>query len=422
MSSRQHRLVVVIGLTLGTATGVARAAGFDTPTLYSARHQGMGGTAIGYVGDPSATFHNPAGLQTTEGLEVLADFSPIFARLDASPEQLSTARSKRSELIFAPFFLLGASYRAREWLSVGLGIFPVASGGSSFEYSVPGTDQTTWDETKVVFVEASPVVSLNAPRDSVLPGRVAVGVGYRINSLTFNRQKGDKDDPRTLDLTMKGMSFSGYRLGLQWAPTEAWSFGVVYRNRIEVTTRADEITVFNLDATDARFPFVLPAKVGWGGRYDAAGFAVAFDYEYAFQSQNDRQALTGTLQGRQTPPIYNVYAWQDAVTLRLGLEYGFEVGSARVPVRTGYIYDGAVTTKAYPSAAGTPPTPTHTATLGAGYDRGRWQANVAITHRMGEVSIADEDLGQGCSFCAYAGDYRLRATGLSFDFSARFDL
>jgi hypothetical protein len=40
---------------------LARAAGYDTPILYSARHQAMGGTAIAYVDDPSATF-------TTAGL------------------------------------------------------------------------------------------------------------------------------------------------------------------------------------------------------------------------------------------------------------------------------------------------------------------------------------------------------------------
>jgi hypothetical protein len=110
------------------------------------------------------------------------------------------------------------------------------------------------------------------------------------------------------------------------------------------------------------------------------------------------------------------------VTLRVGLEYTFDLKSVRIPVRTGYTYDGAVTSKAYPSAAGTPPAPTRTATLGTGLDRGNWETNIALTHRMGEVTIRESDLGEGCRFCSYAGDYRLRAIGLYLDFSARFAL
>ena len=59
---------------LATASSVAltassaHAAGFDTPLMYTARHQAMGGTAIGYVDDPSAAYHNPAGLQGVHGV------------------------------------------------------------------------------------------------------------------------------------------------------------------------------------------------------------------------------------------------------------------------------------------------------------------------------------------------------------------
>ena len=58
---------LVLGLLLWTPA--AWAGGYDTPMLYSARHMGMGGTAISGVNDASALFHNPAGM----------------ARLDAPP-------------------------------------------------------------------------------------------------------------------------------------------------------------------------------------------------------------------------------------------------------------------------------------------------------------------------------------------------
>src|SRR5689334_16096925 len=108
-------------------TPAVHAAGYDTPILYSARHQGMGGTAIGYVDDPSATFHNPAGLSGVKGLSLLLDLSLILGEVEASPDRGAT--SITSEPVLAPFFLAAAAARVHDWVTIGVGFFPVASGG-----------------------------------------------------------------------------------------------------------------------------------------------------------------------------------------------------------------------------------------------------------------------------------------------------
>src|SRR5262245_66685499 len=63
----------------------AFAGGYDTPILYSARHQGMGGTAIGYVDDASSIFHNPAGLARINSLNLLAGVDLLFGKITTSP-------------------------------------------------------------------------------------------------------------------------------------------------------------------------------------------------------------------------------------------------------------------------------------------------------------------------------------------------
>ena len=55
-------LLVTAGLAVAFAPTATRAGGYDTPILFSAQHMAMGGAAIAYVDDPSAMFHNPAGL------------------------------------------------------------------------------------------------------------------------------------------------------------------------------------------------------------------------------------------------------------------------------------------------------------------------------------------------------------------------
>ena len=70
------RALVILSLSLTTVlTNKAFAGGYDTPMLYTARHMGMGGAAQAYVDDPSAMFHNPAGLMGTDRLSITADFS-----------------------------------------------------------------------------------------------------------------------------------------------------------------------------------------------------------------------------------------------------------------------------------------------------------------------------------------------------------
>lgn len=404
--------LAVLWLSL-TSTRAVLGAGFDTPILYTARHQGMGGTAIASVNDASAGFHNPAGLQGVRGLGLIADFSLILGKVQASP---TTTDNLESRTVVAPFFLVGAAYRLRPWLTLGLAGFPVASGGAEYRYPVGRTKPATWlDKTDIVFFEVTPMLSLNVPRDRFVPGKLAFGAGYRFDYVTFTRERGEPESLSYLNLHMKGTSFSGVRLGLQYQPIEPLKFGVVFRNKVVVGTHADTAKVLTAEATGAALDFVLPAKLGFGMRADLGRLGLATDVEWAFQSQNQRPPLSGTLMG-QKAEVPNVFDWQNGVTLRLGAEY--RVGAReRFPLRVGYIFDSRVSNPAYPSAFGTPPAATRTFTAGAGYVQDTWQVNLAISRRFGSTHVTAAELGKGCQFCGFAGDYALRMTGLYVDAS-----
>ena len=400
----------------------ARAAGFDTPILYTARHQGMGGTAIGYVDDPSAAFHNPAGLQGVHGLSLLGDVSLILAHLTASPAAPASARSIQSQLTIAPMFMAAAAYRVQPWLTAGVALFPVASGGADYEYVLPGNRQYQVNETTIVFFELTPVISLNVPKDSFVPGELAFGVGYRMTLLNFDRLQGARDNPQGLDLELSGSDFSGLRVGMQYRPIPALSLGAVYRNKIEVTARADEGTVLGNVANDVELPFVLPAQLGGGARIDVDHVGIAVDATYTFQSQNDSSLLSGTIAGNPVS-VPNIFDWEDAVTLRFGFEY--RLGPAEeVPIRVGYIHDGRVASRRYPSAFGTPPTSTQTFTFGGGYDAGNWEMNIALALRGGSTELQPEEVAPPteCPTCGYSGDYGIAATGIYLDFSTDIQL
>lgn len=413
------------GAALGVifSPAVASAAGFDTPILYSARHQGMGGTAIASVNDASAGFHNPAGLQGVRGLGFIGDFSLILGKVKATPDTRSS--NLESHTVTAPFFLLGGAYRVHDWLTLGLAGFPVASGGAEYHYNL-GTVPNI-DKTEIVFFETTPMLSLNVPKDRWLPGQLAFGAGYRVSYVTFDRLKGAAANPQYLDLKLHGFNWTGFRVGAQYQPIEALKLGLVFRNKIVVKTQADHATVLAQPATDGELEFTLPAKLGGGARVDFGRVGVAMDLEYAFQSQNKEAPLSGTVPpgdptptdpnpGPQRVSVPNKFDWKNGVTWRTGLEY--RLGHLpTIPLRVGYIFDSTVTNDAYPTAFGTPPAPTHVLTAGAGYVEERWQVNVAVSRRFGSTHVDEAALGKGCPFCSLAGDYAITMTGIYVDAS-----
>lgn len=395
-------------LLVALAASPALAAGFDTPILYTARHQALGGTAIASVNDPSAGFHNPAGLQGVQRFDFIGDFSLILGKVRATPDV--NAGNLESNTVVAPFFLAGGAFRVSEYLTLGVAGFPVASGGAEYHYRLSGKDIV--DKTEIVFFEVTPMLSFNIPS-----AHLSFGYGHRLSYVTFDREKGEQSDPRILNLKLSGINPEGFRVGMQWAPIEALKLGVVYRNPVTVTTSADKATTFGLEATNGELDFNLPSKLGFGTRVDIGPLGFGNDVEYAFQSQNKRPPLKGTLTGAHVE-VPNVFDWQNGITFRTGVEY--RIGKEpMIPLRIGYIFDSRVTNPAFPSAFGTPPAATRTFTAGIGYVEPTWQVNLAVSRRHGQANIPQSALGDPavCRFCGFAGQYEITMTGLYVDAS-----
>jgi long-chain fatty acid transport protein len=410
----------------------AQAGGFDTPILYSARHMGMGGTAIGYVDDPSALFHNPAGLAGVQGLEVLGDFSLLTGKITSSPggfydaiEMEGEYPSRTSNLVVAPGFLLGAGYRLSDWLVAGLAAFPVAS--ATGEYETTGMDFTanaprkTINRTSLLFMELTPGVTFE------LPFGLSLGVGYRVTYAALERVQGWKDDPGVFDFEASGVDAKGFRVGAQWRIDSHFSVGAVYRHRIEPELTADKGIALEMEFRELETTFVLPAKLGMGGRADFGSLGVALDVEYGLYSQNRKTQLEAE---GLVKPVDNVFEWQNAFTVRVGGEWRV---LDQLPVRIGYVFDGQVGNKHYPSAFGTPPAPSHSPTIGIGYRTDKMQVSFASAFRIASTSVSpadtDDDSADGmpdrypCATCSKAGaDYSLWLLGSYIDFSYDFDV
>ncbi len=412
------KLTTLLGLTLLLgAAGEARAGGYDTPILYSARHLGMGGTAVAYVDEASALFHNPAGLGHVRKLALTASLSPLFGKIKASPD--AAARSTTSELTAAPFFLVGGAYRLTDNLTAGLAAYPVASAGATYKYTNGAGKQIT-DTTKLVFIEISPGLSFNWED-------LKIGVGYRVGLVQLDRINGADDvgaDKYLFNLVQSGWNFVGFRAGLQYRVLPELSVGLSYRHKTITEVTATEGTFGSRALADNSTKFTLPSRITGGVLVDLAELKIAADVEYGLNSQNVESVVVAQFadaaEGAQPLEIANQFQWTDAVTARFGVEYDI---TDDVPLRAGYIFDGKTTNKQYPSAFGTPPAPTQVVTLGCGYESGPMEIGLAYAYRFGSTTVteADTEGAEPCLPCAKEGDYSLNLHGIYLDFTWRFD-
>ncbi|MDH3199570.1 MAG: outer membrane protein transport protein [Myxococcales bacterium] len=422
-------------VALGTVS-TARAGGYDIPILYSARHIGAGGTAVAGVHDSSAVFHNPAGMGHIGKANLLIDVTILTGDLRATPYILGP-QSIQSEPVVAPFGLLGASLRVHEYITIGGAAYPVAAASGEYRYQLPdpsGTSVDVVDSTTLLFLEASPAIAVNFDKIGL-----RIGLGYRLTFVTLDRSRNSPPAlgaiPSNIDLNLSGFSFLGFRVGFQWSITEYLAIGFNYRTK--TTTKVDESGNPNRTSgspaglgqlfTDASTEFVLPARLTTGIRFDWEQFTFKTDFEWGFNSQNDRAVISVTDAAGDTQTLDNVFDWSDQWTLRVGTVY--RVVKDRVPIRLGFIYDSKTTSFQYPSGFSTPPKATYSATVGLGYDHGPWEINVAYARRFAKVTIDEPPppgpttslsqaqlLGE-CPACGYAGDYRFRINGFYLDFS-----
>ena len=424
------RKSLAFGILLSCAVvwpGRAWAGGFDTPMLYTAQHMGMGGVAVSFVDDPSALFHNPAGLARAPRFSVLGDFSALLGQIQASPATgpATGPINLESDVTFAPFFLLGAAWHIIDWLAVGLAVYPVASAGGAFEYENAGGTLIS-DGTKLFFLEISPGIAFN------LPYRITLGASYRVTMVSLTRTQGPVEGDPALSMELSGWSFLGFRVGAQWEAIEDHlHIGMTYRHRTDTEVRADEIRAVNLPFYDVTSSFTLPSQLSMGVRGDLYGLGLGVDVAVGFNSQNVEAPVEGNaVQGDDaTRALFaNIYEWRNSVTVRAGLEYTVSLlnrsDAGLLRPRIGYVFDGQVSSPVFSSAFGTPPGPTHVMTAGLGYDGGPWEINLAYAYRFGRATVTQEDFDsrdRACAFCSYPGDYAISMHGIYLDLSWEID-
>jgi long-chain fatty acid transport protein len=263
-------IATVGAATVLCTTGPAWGAGFQI-NEQSARATGRASSVTATIDDPSAVWHNPAGLANIEGMEFMIGTSIILPDNDyEGPGFPSTnpnfpANASDQTLDSAPAFVphAYAAYALSDKAVVGLGFYPTYGLGTFWQPDPGFVARTQADETELRTFFVTPAVALKPlPWLNVAVGlqlvpstlRLEQAIGLDDGNLAFPGPSGDGSDDGEFELSATAFGV-GATAGFQIKATENLRFGFNYRSAVQLNFEGD---------ADFRLPDNVPPEIAAG--------------------------------------------------------------------------------------------------------------------------------------------------------------
>jgi long-chain fatty acid transport protein len=303
------------------------------------------GTAFAAIADdPSAIFHNPAGLTNFKGTNI---YGGVTAIIPYTKYESPSGESEETDFqVFFPPHSFASTDFGMDNKALGLGLFsPFGIGGRKWSDSGPTRYVST--ETAITTVAVNPAFAWQ-----VIPSlSIGLGVYYlhsfnNVERMVDQSMFGAEDAEFTLDADGGGF---GFNAGVIIFPKKMFSFGIAYRSGVEVdqdgTAKLKNIapelqplfggSKFKTDVdTTVDFPqdltlglaFRPTKKLTFGLDLEWGGWSSFDSQEFDFDTE-----IPGT--GISDGSID--LDWDDAWSAKVGVEY---LINERVALRTGYAY------------------------------------------------------------------------------------
>ncbi len=410
--SRKGIGLVLVAL-LAVAVPAARGSGF---LIYEhgAAAQAMAGAFTSIANDPSAIWHNPAGLAWVDGTQVLLGATFIVPVGSVFlPNYPGTPTIKQVSQVFYPPHAY-VTHKISDRVTVGLGFCtPFGLGTkwpdpSTFPLRYVGTS----NDMKTYFI--NPTVAFK------LTDNLAFGFGltYIYSEIDINVvQLMGIPDVAEFDVPSE---LQGHGSSFQWDAGllykgKGFSLGANYRSHFDVTYKGNVSldtsgipdpyrAAFPTSGTD-QFTFRFPDTLTAGVSVNLTKTLLwAFDFDYLFWKRyNSYTIMVTTDAGTQEIPF--VTAWKNSYLLRTGLQFQ---ACDKLALRAGVFYDSS------PQPATTmdnnlPDAARLGITAGIGYTIGKLSLNVAYQHEHFQQRTDENPYVFGVSPNFWTGTYKLTA-------------
>jgi long-chain fatty acid transport protein len=328
----------LLSLTLALTAASAFAGGYRV-SLQGQKQLAMGHTGVAVVNSAEVLFFNPAGAAfLKDRFNFSAGGNALFARTGFQNETYNW--SSNTENTGTPFEVY-ASYRATDWLTVGLAVYSPYGSAVEWDRDWVGSHLVNNIDLKAIYIQPTVAIKLS-DKFSVGGGPIFVTGGVEFNrnlTRSLTDEEGDRSDVTIED---KGVTAWGWTAGFMFNPLETVRLGVNYRSEITMEARDGDATFNDLPAfaqsiyTNTKFDadLPLPAELTAGLSIQLTDkWLVAFDYNHAFW--NVYEALTVSF-ANGTPTSVNPRNYKDASTYRFGAQY---TPNSKFAFRAGWYFD-----------------------------------------------------------------------------------
>ncbi len=331
---------VLVCLLLGRAP-LSQGSGF---LIYEhgAAAMAMGGAFVAIANDPSAVFHNPAGVAFLKGTQLSVGTTLIWSasQLTLPNWPVPSQRTwKQDDQMFYPstFYL---THSLSDKVTLGFGFFSPYGLGASWPKENPLRYLGYKDDMKTFFF--NPVVGVKLTENLSF----GVGVSYVYSTVLFKLVElenfgpyGKYDVPASMEGNGSGW---GFNAGLLYK-TKTVSVGLNYRSQFDIKYSGD----LTLDTSALPAPlkplvptsdtgttkFKFPNIIGLGIAVNPTEkLLLSFDFHYVTWSRFDEYIVDFKL----FPDLVSEQNFDESYLLRGGFQYSF---SPKFDLRLGIIYD-----------------------------------------------------------------------------------
>ena len=328
-------LTVIASLT----TASAFAGGYRV-SLQGQKQLAMGHTGVGVVNSAEVLFFNPSGaVFLKDRFNVSVGANALFAKTKFQNETFNWKAS--TENVGTPFNVY-ASYKATDWLAVGLAVYSPYGSAVEWDQDWQGSHLVNNIDLKAIYIQPTVAVKLSE-HFSIGGGPIYVTGGVNFNrnvDRSLTNEEGERSDV-TIDAS--GVNAWGWTAGFMFNPTDKVRLGFNYRSEITMEARDGDATFNDLPAfaqgiyTDTTFDadLPLPAEVTAGFSVELGEkWLVAFDYNRAFW--NVYKSLTVDFANPNIATSVNPRNYKDASTYRVGTQFK---PNDKVALRAGWYFD-----------------------------------------------------------------------------------
>lgn len=329
----------VLLLMVFALAGTLTYAGGYRVAVQGQRALAMGHTGVAVVNSAELGFFNPAGLVYLENqLTISAGVSAVFS--EVAWQNPATGEIARTDNPAGTPFYFNASYKLKDWLSLGLSVYTPY--GSTVEWEDDWAGSHLVNNIKLQAIYVQPLVSVKVTDYLSLGG----GPIFVTGSVNFNRNLSrtltDIDGNRSeVTIDASGVNEWGWSASALFTATEDLRIGVNYRSEIIMNAEGGEADFENIPNTplapfsdttvDAELP--LPAELTVGVSYQLdEKWLLAFDFNRTFWDVYESLDIKFA-NGRVAN---NPRAYEDANTWRFGAQY---TATDKLTLRAGYYLD-----------------------------------------------------------------------------------